>query len=421
MVQMPTFSPLTAAILAVLVVAFVIALVAYGRDRARFSGYQDLTAGALALARTLAGEVRRDDQDLVVSGAWQGAAAEVRFSHAENTPGMHIVLDAPANFRFSAMPARSGSVHGRVRLFADDESLNALFAFRADDPVQAKMFMGSPRVTPALQRLGRTPASFLVISAGQMESGEMNPPAAESPTHALDHLQTMAELIAVMREMPGAQAVRLKPVGRPRRWAMRGAIVIGILVAAAAVLIEFRPGANLAAQSPVAAATQNGIAAADAPHIPAISGWEVAKPSDFDPAGITWLQNQGRSPEARLEGNFCPGQDGVAYLLVSRNQQPPGALPSAGIAAATGNRLVVICAGESVYDVKYSHIGLVARIPRESMTSISWLAAPPEAADGDGLLVSRAPDDPASGWILFFRGRRLISGVPLNYEMLKVE
>jgi hypothetical protein len=256
----------------------------------------------------------------------------------------------------------------------------------------------------------------LLISGGKIESGEMTPPAEHSPAAAFEHLQVMTELTDVLRTMPGADAVRLKPVSRPQRLALRLAIAVGILVALAALMIHAKSGANLAIDYATEAPSLNGIDLADAARIPGVSAWAVAKQSDFDPAALTWLRNYERQPEGRIEGKFCAGQDGVAYLLVARKQQSE----SAGAVAGT-NRLVVLCGGENVYDSKYKFIGLVARVPRESMVSINWLAPPSERHDSDGLLITRSPNDPESGLILILDGRRVISGVPRNYQLLRAE
>ena len=64
---------------------------------------------------------------------------------------------------------------------------------------------------------------------------------------------------------------------------------------------------------------------------------------------------------------------------------------------------------------------MLARIPREMVPSIEWAVKPAENMDTDGLLITLAPNDPASGRILFTRGGRLITGVPKNYQSLDLE
>ncbi len=402
---MPSFSPLTTALLIVLAVAFAGAIIAFVRDRGRFRGYTSLTTDALRLGRTLKGDVFRDGADLVISGAWQALPVQVRFSNSENTPGLDLRVGAPSGFTLSVMPGRSANVPGRVALRTPDELFNARFVIRSDHPMQARMFLASRGVMPALQRLCRLSQSFVLISSGQIEVGELAPPDSQAAKRALEYLESAGRLAQSMRAMPGAEAIKIEPLRRPRPWAMRVAVAVGLVVVIVALVLAAKPGKRPA---PTAAdVAVEGIPPSDAARIPGVTRWRLATADDFEGAALAWMHGVGAKAQTRIEGEFCAdGGPGVAYLLVSPEQ---------------GRRVVVLCQGENVYDATFRFVGMMVRIPAAAARSIPWASRPPEDPSGDVLLITRTPEDPHSGLALFVRGHRVISGVPADYESIKLE
>ncbi|MFB3814042.1 MAG: hypothetical protein ACE14L_08005 [Terriglobales bacterium] len=404
---MPSISPLTTALLIVLAVGFTGAVVAFVRDRARFRGYQALTADAIRLARTVKGSVFRDGTDLVVSGSWRDFPVQVRFSNAENTPGLDMRMGAPAGFTLSVMPGRSPDVPGRVLVRTPDERFNARFAVRSDHPTLARMFLGTRAVMACLERLCRSPHTFVLISNGQIEIGELSLPDAASARTASENLEPLGQLAHALRSMPGADTIKIDPLRMPRPWMGRIALAVGIVVVIAVLVMAADRANRRGAPVVVHPQVPEGVWEADAERIPGINRWRLAKAEDFDPAALAWMRQNHVSPEARVEGRFCGAASGVAYLLMSPDQ-------------TRTRRLVVLCQGENVYDTTFPLIGMVMRIPHEQAASMKWAAPPPQPPDGDVLLLTRAPEM-ASALALFVREHRIVSGVPADYHSLKLD
>ncbi len=404
---MPSISPLTTALLIVLVVAFAGAITAFVRDRARFRGYQPLTGEVLRLARALKGDVFRDGNDLVVFGSWGQFPVQVRFSHEENTPGLNIRMGAPAGFSLSVTSARSREVTGRATVRTSDESFNARFAVRSDHPTQARLFLGNRRVMNCLRTLCRSSETLLLITTGQIEFSELGVPDRQSAIRALHALDELGELAQQLRAMPGSHAINVELLRRRRAWPARIALAVGVVACVAALFMAARPG-NLSALRGLVQSTPQGMPPADAAHVRGLDGWRLATADDLDPAALNWMRANHAAPLARIEGHFCAGAslNDVVYLMVNQDQL---------------RRLVLLCDGEVRYDTKYPYIGVAQRVPRQLLDSIQWTAQPTEEPEADGLLITRTPDDPTSGLVLFTRGSRIITAVPQNYQDLKLE
>ncbi len=401
-------SPLTAAFLLVLAVFFVGAIVAYLRDRSRFSGYQEIVPDVLRIARAIKGEITRDGGDLAITGGWRNLPVQVRLSHADNTPGLDIRMGAAAGFTLSVMPvqAQSHEVQGRVLVRTPDDMFDMRFAVRSDHPTQARLFIGSRQVMETLRTLCRSSQVFLLVSTGQIEFGDLGVPDAEAAATVLSRIETLGELAHELRSMPGADAIKVDRPRRRRAWVLRVALGAGLAALLVAVAMAARP-AQTGARTAEANQFPEGVLPVDAEAITSAAEWRLARSADYDTAAVTWLRASGLQPEGRLEGNFCAGTArDTAYVMIGPGQM---------------RRVVVLCEGEARYDSRYEYVGVAARIPRQLVSSIEWSTPPAETPEGDGLLITRKADDLTSGLVLFPQGRRILFGVPRNYQSIKLQ
>jgi hypothetical protein len=74
--------------------------------------------------------------------------------------------------------------------------------------------------------------------------------------------------------------------------------------------------------------------------------------------------------------------------------------------------------GQVSYNAEYPVIAAAALIPKELIQKINWADPSPPESDGDGLLIVRAADGPASGVVLFLRGTQIVSGNPTDYRQI---
>lgn len=405
---MYTLSPLATAFVLVLAVALVGAVIAYLRDRSRFSGYQEIMGDVLRIRRALKGEVSRDGDDLVVAGGWRNLPVQVRFSHAHNTPGLDIRMGAPASFTMSVMPAtQSRDMQGRVLVRTPDETFNLRFAVRSDHPTQARLFIGSRNVMDTLRDLCRSSQDFLLISAGDIEMGDLGLPDREEAATVLARLESLGELAHELQLMPGADAIKVERPRRRRGWAVRASLAVGIVALVVALVIAARP-VHEGGRTAEANQLPEGMSPVDGKAISSVQDWRVARAADYDSAAVKWLRANGVEPAGRIEGHFCAGgsERDAAYVLMDTKQT---------------RRLVILCQGEARYDTKYEYIGVAVRIPRQLISSIEWSTAPSETPESDGLLITQKLDDPASGLVLFPQGQRILFGVPRNYQSIKLQ
>jgi len=404
---MGSLSPVQIALLIVAAVSAAGVIITFVRSRMIFSGYGEIVPDVRRLGQSLGGETFRDGADVVISGAYQKLPAVVRFSNAENTPGLNIRMQAPATFNLSVVPAGAQVTEGgRILVRTTDDLFDSRFNTRTDQPTQAKMFL-TKGSTALLQRLACSKNTYLSVGNGAIELSELVIPAAAGQ-HAIEHLKTMVKLSEGLRAMPGAETVKLVSFERERNVAARIAMVAGAIVAIASVFAATQvpkkpagPGVN--------AALASGILPLDAAQIPNALQWRVARADELDGVALTWARGNGLEPVSRVQGDFSGAGTGrdVAYLLV----------------APDGSRRVVLLAGnENRYDTRFPFIGLIARIPKDAVRSIKWLGdKAPQGVAGDGLLLVREPQDGASGLVLFLSGRGIVSAVPVNYPDISLQ
>lgn len=400
---MGSISPLVIVLAIVSALGFVGAIIAYVRRSTTFHGYEDLTVDARKIAHTIKGEVFRDGEDLVIAGNVTNLPTTVRFSYQENTPGLNIRMEAPSTFTLSLSPQGTTNVEGRVAIRTADPQFDTRFTTRTDHPTQARMLLGSRSVAADLPKLCCSSKTFFSLTAGSMELSELVIPPYPGH-HVVEHLQQMGRMGAAIAEMPGSEAIKIQPIRRDRMLLARIAIVVGIVFAVFTVVAGIR--AHNAPPEELAAGSQTeGIPPAEANLIPGLSGWRLATSDDFDPSAVTWLHNNSHQAEGRIEGDFSGtggGRD-VAYAL----RRDDGSF-----------RVVMLLNGEKLYDVTYSTLGIAARIPKGNLANIEWASSPPDAPDGDGLLLVLHPGDTTSGLVIFSKAGRTGSAAPLNYQSI---
>jgi hypothetical protein len=402
------FSPVTIAFLIVICVAIVGTIAGLIRRASVFSGYRDVAADARKIALSLKGEINRERSDLVISGNCGRLPATVRFSRADDTPGLNIRMEAPATFSLSVSPRGDAAGEGRYALRTSDESFDIRYTIRSNHPTQARMFLGGRRAFAALQRLCSSGSTFLTISQGAVELSELafpSPPAARRIEHLL---QAMGELAEELKAMPGAHTIEIRPRRRGGSLALRAAMAAGGLVAILGVLAASRQvegtHAIFAASAP---SLPPGFLPVDAAKVSNLQGWRVAVARDFHPDAVGWLRSYGIKISGRIEGDFAGtgALRDAAYILIDQQGK---------------RRLVLLAGGHNRFDTGFESIAVATRVPKANVAAIKWADAQPPEFDGDGLLLVRAPADHRSGIVLFLKGSRIVSAIPKDYQTINL-
>ncbi len=378
-------------------------LVTFFHRASTYRGYQDLAGEARQIAKALKGDVFRDGTDLVVSGSQGSWPVIVRFSHAENTPGLNIRMQAPASFTLWISARSRGSVEGRAQLRTGDHTFDGRFSTRSDHPTQATLLLGTKYLVSGLQKLCCSLNTFLAITTGAIEVTEVVTPYPDTARHVLGHLQLMEKLAKFLKAMPGAEQVRIKPIRKERHIVGRLAISAGILAAVVTVVAAMENPQGSAPKIKLSDVPK-GMVPLDAIRIPGLMGYRLANPGEFDEKALSWLRANQLEASARVTGDFAgKGQAlDAAYVLVGTD----------------GSRRVVLVAGrENRYDIKYANVGVIARVPKAEAASIQWTGTPPQP-DGDGLLILRKLGDTSSAVVVFISSGRVITATPADYELI---
>ena len=404
--MMSSLSPLAIVLGIIFGLAVLGAVIALVYNLRKFAGFRQIGRDAEKIADSLAGELFRDGDDLVVSGNVGRLPTVVRFSNKQDVPGLNIRIGVPANFTLWIAPRSADPGEGRATLRTGDTAFDNRFITRSDDPGQARLFLALQTVPRAIHQLACSNGSFLAITPASVEISELEIPAESVASHVLDHLQSVATLAAALKHMPAADTVKVEPLRKERRILGRAAIVVGAITAVVVVIAatqrESRKETPVLAQAPIAAA---GVLPVDATRIAGVDGWRAATPEDFDPDAAAWLRGAGAAVSGRIVGDFSgTGSDqDVGYVLVRSD----------------GMRRIVLLAGDTdLYDVRYPEIAIAARVPKSSLNGIHWIGPAPVNLSGDGLLIVRSANDPHSGLVLFIANGRIATAVPDNYQDL---
>jgi hypothetical protein len=328
-----------------------------------------------------------------------------------------VRMEAPASFTMSVVPKGARATEGRVVVRTPDEMFDARFTTRSDHPTQARMFVGGKPVRTHMQRLMCGSATFFTVTTGALELSELSIPGPLTARHLENHLESLAVLARQLEDMPGAEKVRVTAIKGERKWVTRTAVAIGAIAAIAAVVSATRnPPGSEPAQVEAGASLPEGILPADAPQMAGVyeqledgrSRWRVATDDDFEPAARSWLRGNRETVSGRVEADLS-GNGSVrdaGYVLVNQ--------------ADNTRRVVLLAGGVNVYDGTFPEVAIAARVRKGMLNSITWSGGAPETPDGDGLLIVRERNNPASGLVLFVKDRRILSAVPENWQNLRL-
>jgi hypothetical protein len=408
-------TPVFTAVAIVVAVSFLGLIINYWRQSRLFRDYEDYASDAQALAGRLKAEIFRDGTDLVISGNYGKLPTIVRFSHAENTPGLNVRMRAPATFTMSFVP-KSGTkpTDGRVLIRTPDDAFDARFATRTDHPTQARMFVTSKAAFAQIQKLCCSSHTFLTLTSGGVELSELTIPTPYAGKHIQAHLESMAELGKVLQQMPGADAIKITPYQKQRSNVVRAALAVGVLTAIVVVInavYDHSAAATASAGKALTAKPPEGVPAADAERLGGLQGFRLANGSDFEADAAAWVRSQtGSDIPGRFEAAFSGGQEqGTAYILVKES----------GVDAGK-KRVVVIANNDVQYDAGYAQLALAGKVLHENMAAIPWVGNPPPA-DGDGLLIVRKGEDLGSGAVIYLSGGRVATAAPSSYLNVRIQ
>jgi hypothetical protein len=147
-----------------------------------------------------------------------------------------------------------------------------------------------------------------------------------------------------------------------------------------------------------------GVAPEDARRIPRIERTRLAEAVDFDSDAVSWLRRAAQQPNGKIPGFYSGSKKSNAYILVGK---------------ANERHVVIFADGELRYNAEYPVLAIAACVPMEVAHQINWAEASTPESDGDGLLLVRAADAPASSVVLFLRGSQVVSASPVDYREVK--
>src|SRR5437868_2234981 len=300
-------NPILVALAIVAGVALLGLIISSMRSTANFKGYEEEAADAREISRGIKGEIFRDGDDLVVSGTFRKWPVVVRFSFAENTPGLNVRMRVPANFTLSVVPKGQRATEGRVLVRTSDEMFDARFATRTDHPTQARMFIGGKTALTHLMKLCCSSKTFLTLATGNLELSELVIPTPYAARHVLDHLNSMSILATALREMPGADALKIEPYEREKSRVVQLTLAAGVVTAVLVVAAALEKPKDTASSivHDVQVKAPEGVLPADAAHMGNVEHWRLGLRSDFDPTGAGWMRGAGHDPSGRLEGKYA--------------------------------------------------------------------------------------------------------------------
>jgi hypothetical protein len=396
-------SPLITALFIVLCVGMIGAVAAFVRDRARYSGYRDIMREVISFAKSVNGEVFRDGGDLVVSGEQKNVPLVVRFSHAENTPGLSIRIGAPATFKMGVFP-RGQHGHGGALVKTADETFNTKFEVRSEEPTEAQLFLDSSKTLAGITRLCRSGHDFLTIGSGAIEFGQLGFPNSATARAIPTYIDSLNVLRDALRAMPGSERVKVEPRQRRRDFILRGTIIAGVIAVIATLYITSHAPAKQQA-SENQSQVPEGMTPADAAAVSNLNSWRTPAPNETDDLVVAWFRDRGVPPSARVVLNLNGGSRHTsAYLLTNDGGE---------------RRVVLLADGNKVYDARFPQIAAIARVPSDAMAQVKWSGSAP-SPQGDGLLLIRDPHQPTSGIILYGSGNRILSAIPENWEQVTI-
>jgi len=388
-----------------IIVGMVGIIVYWVRRFAVFRGYKNIQDDVLQLAGLLKTQAVRDGNDVVIAGHLSGVPTIVRFSQRVDTPGLDLQMRVPAAFNLTLVPKTIRSGEGRVVMRTGSVHLDRKFNAQTDHPMDVRMLIAEESILSSLEQLCCSSQTGFSIKNNRMELSEMVVPAFAG-NHVLDHLTSMLAVAKAMREMPGADQIKIEPLPRQgSSWTIRVALAGGLLCLIALLFAQpySRPAA---ANANVGLSSQtSGVAPADAVRMQRLQGWHIAEANDFSAAAALFLRSYDLALSGRVQADFS-GQGGAldnGYLLID----------------GKGQRRVSMMANNVVaYDAIFPQAELIARIPKNNVARIQWTVAPQSTADGDALLVIQNANDPTASLVLLKHGAQTYSARPVDFSRI---
>jgi hypothetical protein len=397
--------------LAIPVVGFFVELI---RGQLLLRDFSEIRKEIQTLVKGIGGEIDRDESDLLVRGHYGQWPVLVRFSRSEYEPGVSVQLPVPTNLTLYCYPVSHEGQEGSVPLRTSDERFMSHFRLSTNNsPLEVSMILSSPAVLAELSKIMEN-QSYLTLENRNLELAE----AVIVPDHLASRLMNcvrgMARIAAEATEVHGGSgAVPAAPKRKPNwfRVAYLAAPVVVFVVLGVIAFLE-RPSRQVEAQ-PAPASQHAVMPQALAAQVPQLQDWHVSETADFDPAAVSWLQQQGQRASghvtANMDGNA--GQDSV-YIL----KRPVGPL------GTNSNRLVLFIDDQKRYDAELPQIAVAGRISKDRLGSMDWRGrGPSRSADRDGIIVIQRYNDPSSAIVFFLSGPKLLTGVPKDFRAISLE
>lgn len=397
-----------AIILNIAVLVGIVGIVVYWVRRfAVFLGYKAIEPDVLEIAGLLQSQPYREGSDVAIAGHYGGFPVIVRFSHKVDTPGLDIQMRAPAGFNFSLTPKTfSSGAEGRVLARTGSAALDRRFSARTDHPVEFKMLTAVESALASLEQLCCSTQTGLAVKNRTLELSELTIPPFTAH-HVFDHLQSLLTLARSIREMPGADQVKVEPLSkRGSSWPVRAALAGGLVCLVALLFLQPYGQTSGANANPNPPAPSSGVTPSDAARLQQMEGWHAARPDEFPGAAVRVLREHNLEPSGHIRGDFSGAGSAAdsAYLLIN---------------AAGQRRVTLLARGQVAYDAIFEQADFLARVPKNSVAKIQWISqAPRPAPDGDALLVVQNANDPTASLVLLRHGTQTYSARPADFTRI---
>jgi len=370
-----------------------------------YSGYREIQNDIRRLARSLGGEISRENDDVIIKGSYARLPITVRFSNADDMPGVMLMAGVPATFSMTIVGATvQAAGGGRMPVRTNDPVFDSRFSLRTNQPLEAKLFL-TPNTVNTLKRLCCSGGTRLALERGELVLSEALVPQ-DAAQHMMLHVRQVQELSADLGEMPGAHEVKVTPFQRKRHIVRRAVIAIG---GVAALVMLFTGGMMTRNSPPPKTQDSSGVLPIDARMIPNLAGWRVATTDSYDPVILNWMKGHELKPQGRIHGDFSGKGNpaDVAYFLVSDDGS---------------RRVVVLSEGKLRYDGRFDSLLGVVLLPKSDIDSIDWPDnRQPGGVDGDGLILIRKANEPTNDVVFFTRNGSPYFVKPLKYDNISVQ
>ncbi len=398
-----------------LIVGMVGIVVYWVRRFAVFRGYTAIQPDVLRIAELLKSQPLRDGSDVVIAGTYGRFPTIIRFSNKVDTPGLDIVMRVPATLQLSLLPKSvlpksvllktvpAGS-EGAVVVRTGSALLDRRFNARTGHPAECKMLFAGQAARASLEQLCCSTQTSFSIAERAMELTELTVPAFTA-THVFDHLQAMLILANYLFEMPGASQIKVEALPRQgSSWPIRAALAGGL--ACLIALLFLQPYSHTRVTANAVVHPWSGILPADAARLQQLQGWRVATTEDFSPSGLRFLRENQLEASGHIRADFAGRGRPLdsAYLLVNGSGR---------------KRISMLAEGMLAYDAVFDQADALARVPKNNVAKIQWIASAPQfVPEGDALLIIQNANDPSTGLVVLKHGTQTHSARPADFTKI---